>query len=161
MHRLARLRSAVRSDDGATLVETLVAVVILGIAAVAILAGLQLSVAASDIHRKQTTDGASVRSYAEAIEKYLTTTGNYVKCAGANAYGPAVVGYTVPAGYSAPQQAAAETLAGDGSVATGSCPGRDQGVQRLRLSVSSTDGRATETLTIVVRRSCERGTACD
>ncbi len=77
------------------------AVVILGIAAVAILAGLQLSVTASDIHRKQTNGGAYVRGYAEAIEKYLDTTGNYVKCAGANAYSPAAVGYTVPAGHSA------------------------------------------------------------
>ncbi len=126
MHLLARLRSAARSDDGATLVETLVALVILGIAAVAILAGLQLSVTASDIHRKQTSDGAYVRGYAEAIEKYLDTTGNYVKCAGANAYSPATVGYTVPTGHNA-QQAAAEPLAGDGSVASGACPGRDQG----------------------------------
>ena len=153
-------RSEGRSEKGATLVETLVAVVILGIAGVAILAGLQLSVAASDIHRKQTNGGAAVRSYAEAVEKYLNTTSNYVKCAGANAYSPAVVGYTVPAGQSA-QHAAAQPLAGDGSVAGGACPGADRGVQRLRLSVSSADGRATETLTIVVRRSCEGGTACD
>ena len=159
MHRLARLRSTIRSDDGASLVETLVAVVILGIAAVAILAGLQLSVTASDIHRKQTSDGAYVRGYAEAIEKYLNATGNYVKCAGANAYSPATVGFSVPAGHNA-QQAAAEPLAGDGSVAGGTCPGRDQGVQRLRLTVSSTDNRATETLTVVVRQSCETGTAC-
>ncbi len=99
---------------------------ILGIAGVAILAGLQLSVIASDIHRKQTSDGAYVRGYAEAIEKYLNTTGNYVKCAGANAYSPAAVGYTVPAGHSA-QQAAAEPLAGDGSVAGGTCPGAGPG----------------------------------
>lgn len=154
------LRSATRSDDGASLVETLVALAILGIAGVAILAGLQLSVTASDIHRKQTSDGAYVRGYAEQIEKYLNTTGNYVRCAGANAYSPAVVGYPVPAGHSA-QQAEAVPLAGDGSVAGGACPGRDQGVQRLRLTVSSADGRAAETLTIVVRRSCETGTACD
>jgi len=160
MDPLAHLRPVARSDDGSTLVETLVALVILSIAAVAILAGLQLSVLASDIHRKQTSDGAYVRGYAEAIEKYLNTTGNYVKCAGANAYSPVTVGYTLPSGHTA-QQAEAEPLAGDGSVAGGACPGRDQGVQRLRLSVSSADGRATETLTIVVRRSCEAGTACD
>lgn len=160
MHSLARLRPAARSDDGSTLVETLVALVILSIAGVAILAGLQLSVMASDIHRKQTSDGAYVRGYAEAIERYLDTTGNYVKCAGANTYSPATVGWTEPTGHSA-QQAAAEPLAGDGSVAGGACPDRDRGVQRLRLTVSSNDGRAAETLTIVVRRSCEAGTACD
>jgi type II secretory pathway pseudopilin PulG len=157
MNRLRRLCSAGRSDIGATLVETLVALAILSVAAVAILAGLQLSVTASDIHRKQTSDGAYVRGYAEAIEQYLNTTGNYVPCAGVNAYSPATVGYTVPAGHNA-QQAAAVPLAGDGSAA--SCPGGDKGVQRLRLTVSSADDRATETLTIVVRRNCEAGTAC-
>lgn len=158
MHLLARLRSAARSDDGATLVETLVALVILGIAGVAILAGLQLSVMASDIHSKQTSDGAYVRGYAEAIERYLDASGNYAKCAGANVYSPATVGYTIPAGHSA-QQAAAVPLAGNGTAL--SCPGGDQGIQRLRLAVSSDDGRATETLTIVVRRSCGTGTSCD
>jgi type II secretory pathway pseudopilin PulG len=158
MHLPAHLRSSARSDAGATLIETLVALAILGIAAVAILAGLQLSVMASDIHRKQTSDGASVRGYAEAIEQYLDTNGNYVKCAGANVYSPATVGFTVPAGHSA-QQAAAVPLAGDGSSL--SCPGGDQGTQRLRLTVSSNDGRAVETVTIVVRRSCGTGTSCD
>jgi type II secretory pathway pseudopilin PulG len=161
MHLPAPLRATSRSEAGATLIETLVAVVILGIAAVAILAGLQLSVAASDIHRKETNSGAAVRGYAEAIEKYLTTTANYRQCAPADWYSPGKVGYSVPPGYSPPQQAAAEPLAGDGSAAAGACPGADKGVQRLQLSVSSTDGRATETLTIVVRRSCEGGTACD
>jgi len=160
MVKVARLRSTARSDAGVTLVETLVALSILSLAAVAILAGLRLSVMASDIHRKQVSDGAYVRSYAEAIEHYLNTTGNYVKCAGANTYTPAVVGYTVPAGHTA-QQAAAEPLAGDGTVASGACPARDQGVQRLRLTVDTADGRGTETLTILVRRSCETGTACD
>ena len=159
MQLLATLRAARRSEDGATLVETLVAVLILGIAAVAILAGLQLSVTASDIHRKQTSDGANVRSFAEKIEQHLNTTGNYVKCAGANVYRDAIA-YTLP-GHDV-QQAAAEPLNGDGSVATGgTCPTRAQGVQRLRLTVSSADGRSAETLTIVVRRSCESGTACD
>jgi type II secretory pathway pseudopilin PulG len=158
MHRLARLRSTTNSDNGASLVETLVAVVILGIAAVAILAGLQLSVTASDIHRKQTSDGAYVRGYVEAIEKHLNITGNYVRCAVPNDYRPSAVGYTVPAGHNA-QVTAVDPLAGDGS--TRSCPGGDQGVQRLRVSVSSADGRATETLTVVVRQSCETGTACN
>lgn len=159
MRRFAHLRSKARSDIGATLVETLVALAILGIAGVAILAGLQLSVTASDIHRKQTSDGANVRSFAEKIEQHLNTTDNYVKCAGANVYRDAIA-YTLP-GHDV-QQAAAEPLNGDGSVATGgTCPTRDQGVQRLRLTVSSADGRSAETLTLVVRRSCESGTACD
>lgn len=150
-----------RDERGETLVEVLVAVVILGIAGVAVVGGLQLSVMASDINRKQTTGGAYVRTYAEAIETYLSTNGNYVKCAGANVYSPATVGFAVPANYSA-QQSAAEPLDGNGSViTTGSCPTRDKGVQRLRISLTSSDNRASETLTIVVRRACGTGTTCD
>lgn len=155
-----RLRAVRGADRGATLVEVLVAVAILGIAGVAVLAGLQMSVMASDIHRKQSTGGSSVRSYAEAIEKYLDADGNYVRCAGTNTYTPGLVGFSVPGGYTV-SQAAAEPLDGNGSVITsGSCPGRDKGIQRLRLTVASGDGRATERLTIVVRRSCGTGTSC-
>ncbi len=148
------------SDRGETLVEVLVAVAILGIAGVAVIGGLQLSVKASDINRKQTTGGAYVRTYAEAIETYLSSNGNYVKCAGANTYAPATVGFTVPPNYTA-QQAAAEPLDGNGALATGACPARDKGVQRLRLSLTSSDDRARETITIVVRRACGPGSACD
>jgi type II secretory pathway pseudopilin PulG len=158
MSLAARVRSNAHSDAGATLIETLVALVILGIAGVAILAGLQLSVMASDVHRKQTSDGAYVRGYAEAVEQYLATSANYVKCAGANAYSPTTVGYTIPTGHSA-QQAAAVPLDGNGT--TLACPGGDQGIQRLRLTVSSNDSRAIETLTVVVRRFCGPGTSCD
>lgn len=160
MHWLARRLAASRTDRGVTLVETLVALSILSIAGVAIMAGLQLTVMSSDIHRKQSTGGSAVRSYAEAIEKYLDTDGNYVRCAGAGAYAPATVGYTVPSGYTASQEAA-QPLDGNGAVVTtGTCPTRDTGVQRLTLTVTSTDSRATERLTIVVRRSCGTGTAC-
>lgn len=149
-----------RSDAGETLVETLVALAILSLAALAILAGLQLSVKASDIHRKQTTSGSYVRNYAEAIEKYVDTTGNYVKCASATDYAPATVGFTVPTGYEW-EHSAAEPLAGNGSViTTGTCPTRDQGVQRLRLTLRSTDDRAAEHLTIVLRRACTRSAPC-
>lgn len=150
-----------RSDSGATLVEMLVALIILSTAGLAVMAGLQLSITTSDINRKQSTGGAYVRSYAEAIEKYLNTTGNYVKCAGANAYSPATVGFTAPAGYTAAHNAA-QPLAGDGSVInTGTCPSRDRGVQRLRLTMTTTDNRGNETLTIVVRRACATGSTCD
>lgn len=158
MDWFARLRSDTRSDAGLTLVETLVALTILGVAGVAIMAGLQLTVKASDIHRKQSTGGAEARSYAEAIEKYLDADDNYVRCAAAGAYSPAAVGYSPPAGYTA-THTAAQPLNGSGTVA-GGCPSGDTGVQRLTVVVASTDSRATERLTIVVRRACGTGTAC-
>ncbi|MFC5728188.1 MULTISPECIES: type IV pilus modification PilV family protein [Nocardioides] len=147
------------SDAGATLVETLVALVILSLAAVAILAGVQLSVQASDMHRKQTTGGAYVRSYAEAIEKHVTAPGvdNYQPCAASNGYNvPAVMSQLdLPTGYTA-THAAAVPLAGAGGPAT--CPD-DRGVQKLQLTVRSTDNRAAETLTVILRRSCDPSVA--
>ena len=148
-----------RTDGGATLIEVLVALSILSIAGVAILAGLQLSVKTSDIHRKQSTGGAYVRSYAEAIEKHLDTTANYQPCAGANAYTPVAVGFVVPSGFTA-THTAAEPLAGNGTAASGGCPGADTGVQRITVTVRSNDSRATEVLTLVVRRACGTGSSC-
>ncbi|MDQ6524550.1 type II secretion system protein [Nocardioides sp. LHD-245] len=146
-----------RSDAGATLIEVLVALSILSIAAVAILAGVEMSIKTSDIHRKQSTGGAYVRNYAEAVQAYVADD-NYVPCAGAGAYAAAVIGFDVPAGYSATQEASVP-LRGDGS--EDGCPGGDSGVQRLTLRMRSDDGRSTEVLTVVVRDPCAPGdTSC-
>lgn len=154
-------RPDLSSDGGATLVETLVALVILSLAAVAILAGVQLSVQASDMHRKQTTGGAYVRSYAEAIQEHLSTSGsdNYVGCAGPDAYNVDAVmaRLDLPTGYQAHHTAAVPLV---GAGATASCPGGDQGAQKLLLTVSSNDNRATERLTVVLRRSCDPSSPC-
>lgn len=153
------VRDQLRSDTGETLVETLVALVILSLAAVAILAGVQFSTMASDIHRKQATGGAYVRSYAEAIEKYVSLPGadNYQPCAGGDAYnlGDVTSQLNLPAGYSA-HHAAAVPLTSTGAPA--SCP--DRGVQRLELTVHSPDDRAVEHLTVVLRRSCDPSLPC-
>lgn len=159
-HR-TRLRGTHHPHDerGETLVEMLVALVILGVAAVAILAGLQLSVTTSDIHRKQTTGGAYARSYAEAIQRYVASAaGHYVACAGADAYAPATVGFAaeLPTGYTA-TQAAARRVAPDG--AAGPCSGNDTGVQQVDVTVSSQDGRAAERLTVLLRRPCSAAMA--
>jgi type II secretory pathway pseudopilin PulG len=153
------VRRRLRGDSGETLVETLVALAILSLAAVAILAGVELSIHASDMHRKQTTGGAYVRSYAEAIERYVDVAGadNYKPCAGANAYNVAAVTnqLNLPPGYTATHTAALGLTSTGG---TTSCT--DIGVQRLDLTISSNDGRASEALTIVVRRSCDAGVTC-
>lgn len=159
MDRRRALRHGLGSDSGETLVETLVAIAILSLAAVAILAGVELSTKASDMHRKQTTGGAYVRSYAEAIEKYVDTAGadNYKPCAAANAYNVAAVTnqLDLPAGYTA-RHTAALGLTSTGS--TTSCA--DIGVQRIDLTISSDDGRAAEDLVIVLRRPCDGGVTC-
>lgn len=160
MHSLLRRRD----ERGETLVEVLVALSILGLAALAILAGVQLVTKTSDIHRKATTGGAYVRTFGEAIQRYVSTAGtdNYVACAGANAYRiPAVMNqFAMPTGFTEANfvQAAAVPLSGAGAV--GACPGGDTGVQRLNLTVSSPDGRVSENLTIVLRRTCDTSPPC-
>jgi type II secretory pathway pseudopilin PulG len=145
------------SDGGESLVEVLVAIVILGFAGVAIVAGLQMGVTASDIHRKQTTGGAYVRSFAEAIEQYVGAN-HYQNCAATNGYkvGAVTSQLALPGGYSATQDAA-KSIDSTGIVADG-CSS-DTGIQQVTLRVSSGDNRSSEQLTIVLRRPCDPSVA--
>lgn len=157
-------RSPWRDERGETLVEVLVSLIILGVAAVAILAGLRLSVTTSDIHRKQTTGGAYARSYAEAIERYVASgPSKYVACAGAAAYSPATVGFDgeLPAGYAGTHSAAERVPPnGDPAPAGRVCSGNDTGVQQVLVTVSSNDGRASEELAVLLRKPCSTLPAC-
>jgi type II secretory pathway pseudopilin PulG len=147
---------ALRDERGETLIEALVAIMILGIAGVAILAGLELSVKASDIHRKETTGGAYVRSYAEAIQQYVAS-GHYKGCAVPNEYNVAAVTNQIsdlPSSFT-PTQTAAKSV-GTNGVASSGCSS-DTGIQQVTLTVKSNDGRADETLTVVLRKPCAPG----
>lgn len=152
---MAPLRARLRGDRGETLAEVLVAIVILGLAGVAVVGGLGLAVKSSDIHRKETTGGAYVKSFAEAIETYVGTSGatNYKPCAATDAYQvPAVMSrLSLPAGFTATQDAA--KAVGPTGALTGCAT--DTGIQQVTLHVSSADHRATESLTIVLRDPCD------
>ena len=71
-----------RSERGETLIELVVAVAILGMAAVAILGGLMVSIQSSVMHRNDASGGAYVRSFAEAIQTDVDSSG-YKSCANA------------------------------------------------------------------------------
>ena len=79
---------------------------------------------------------------------------HYQDCAGANAYKVSAVTsqLALPAGYSATQDAA-RSVGPTGTAAPGCAT--DPGVQRVTLHVSSGDNRASEQLTIVLRRPCD------
>lgn len=140
-----------RDDRGETLIELVVAIAILGIAAVAILGGLLVSTQTSTIHRNSATSGAYVRSFAEAVQNLVDTTGGYKDCGVASgAYaGVAVPG--LPAGYS---KSVTAIKSWNGS-SWGTCTA--DGIQRVDLKVS-TGGDAVhegaETLTVILRRPC-------
>ncbi|MEA2922853.1 MAG: hypothetical protein QOF07_2823, partial [Bradyrhizobium sp.] len=94
--------------------------------------------------------GSYARSYAEAIQNTVSNSG-YVKCATTSAY-------SSPAGFALPSNVDYEaTVTGVDYVTaaggwTSSCTAAtDLGTERVNLQVRSTDNRAIETLSVVVR----------
>jgi len=143
-------------DRGETLVELMVTVMILGTAVVALVGGLALAVAVSDIHRKQATAGAAVREFAEVLEREVAkspTAYHDSTCAVPADY--AGLYTSVPAGYIAE---ITDVRFWSASGIAENCP--DIGVQVVSLRVSSADGRAVETLDVVLRKPCRQGESC-
>lgn len=150
MRAVARPRA---DERGETLVELMVAIVIMGIAVAAILGGMATSVVAGDIHRKQATAGTYARDYAEFLASHVGGDDDaYQPCAGTADYPP----------FKAAGAGFAVTLVGvrywDGTGWVAGCD-TDRGVQQLTVQAASSDGRATERVTVVVRKPCG-GTAC-
>lgn len=150
----SRLGERRRGDGGETLIELLVAIVILGIAGVAVMAGLEMSVRSSDLGRKQANGGSYVRSLAEAIQNSVTATNGYQACAAANTYLTSSVKTQagLPASYTAAQSAAKSW----NGTSWGTCSS-DNGSQQLTVTVTSpgtAPHRAVETLTFILRRPC-------
>ncbi|MEU4194836.1 type II secretion system protein [Kribbella sp. NPDC026611] len=137
-------------ERGESLLELVMAIALMGVAVVAVMSGLTTTVLMSDAQRKEATAVATVRDYASALQQYVAN-GHYVACAASYA----VPGFTPPDGFTA------RVVAGSVQYWTGALwlplclP--DRGLQRLRVSVASTDGRASETLDVVLRKPCRLG----
>ena len=123
-------REAAASERGETLLELLVALMIMSIALVAIVGGLVISIHVSDIHRKQATAGALVRNYAEAFENSVTDN-TFNSCGDASS----VTVPDLPPGFD-PKVTSCD-LDGDLWV--------------LVVEVSSSDGRAAESVALRLR----------
>jgi prepilin-type N-terminal cleavage/methylation domain-containing protein len=126
------------ADHGATLIELVMAVAILGIAFSALLGGMFTFTYAAASHSRQASGAEYIREYAEAVAG-----ATYQSCA--TTYAP--TGFTTPTGWTLGVPVVnywnATTF-----VATCSS---DLGLQRVHLSLSSNDGRDTETLDVVKR----------
>ncbi|GAB3857970.1 hypothetical protein GCM10028801_17210 [Nocardioides maradonensis] len=146
----------VRGDDrGETLIEVLVALVILGLAAVAIMTGLALSASLSGKDRGRSSSATYVRDFAEQIQKTVANGGYDPN--GSYSWTPpsSSVNVTV-ASAKCLTKASASTL----NPSWGSCPA-DGNIQMLTLKGTAANG-ANEFLTIVVRKPCTgaAGDAC-
>jgi type II secretory pathway pseudopilin PulG len=145
-----RLRIA-RDDRGDTLVELLITLVILGISVVALVGGIGAAIRMSDVHRKEAVAGDDVRAFAEAIQTSIAASpSGYIACADGTAYGAT---YPVPNPSVYTTDVKVAYWNGTAFV-TGCTPLNDSGVQQLSLKVSTKDGRASETLVIVIRKPC-------
>ncbi len=144
-----------RGEGGETLVEVVVATTILGIIGVGIIGAIATVLISTEVDRSTSRAETVLRSYVAAVQD-----APYQPCDGGGGYGDA---YTAPDHYTA-SVTNQEFWTGDGppvvpaSAASvtfsASCPsGGDRGLQRIDLEVTSTNGRATERITIFKRRT--------
>jgi len=147
----------VRAEDGFSLVELLVTIVIVGVTFSALLGGLFTTITVSSLHRKQASADSVARSAAEWIKDSVATP--YTNCAAAGAY--SFSGLPKPAGYSVAIRSV-EYWDGTTPVAGTpysldshlgpSCPGSgDKGLQRITIDVTSSDGQVSEFVQVVKR----------
>src|SRR4051794_14433376 len=93
-----RLPSNLQSEDGFSLAELLVTIVLVGVTFVAILTGLMTTIRVSASHRTQATTDTVVRSAAEWV-KDIQQNPYRKTCNGAAMY--SLNGLAMPAGYTA------------------------------------------------------------
>jgi Tfp pilus assembly protein PilV len=136
-------------DRGESLIELLVALLIMGTTVVAVVGGLGTAIMMSDVHRKQATAAAYLNTYAANIESVVAASPTqYVACATSASY----PSYNPGLPYHAEIVNPVRYWNGTNAFTTSCAP--DTGVQRLTLHVWSTDGRADRSMDIVVRKPC-------
>ena len=150
-----------RDERGESLVEILIAMMILGIAAAALLGGLATGFFSSGIHREQTDSGALLASAGESL---LDDTLNpYYPCATlaniAHEYNP-TNGVSIPTGWSTSDVAitaiswwTAAQNTGQQFATSGSCPDTASGgvlqMQKITVTITSPDGKVSQSRTFL------------
>ena len=130
------------SERGESLVELLVTIAIIGIAVIALVAGLATAIVASGAHRQQADAGAIARNVAEEIkdvdQPFVDAGGDYGSAwSDVDPKGTSIAVST-------------QCWNGDTPATFAGCPAGDRGLQQITVSVS--DDGASESVTILKRR---------
>jgi len=128
-----------RSETGETLIEVLVAVVIMGIGFVALLGTMAISVKASSLHRTQAVAELEVRRYAELVDSAAWDQNS---------------NYSTPSGVpTTPAKAAPYNLVSVAPTVIACSPscGASAQTQTVQVEVGSADGKVQESVQIVKR----------
>ncbi|MGD9798161.1 MAG: prepilin-type N-terminal cleavage/methylation domain-containing protein [Acidimicrobiia bacterium] len=161
-------------EDGFSLIELLIAVVVLGTGVVAVLAAMTTSITSSDVHRSLAGGEAVTRDYADAVKAKALAATTFTLCPPATALTPDFdePGYTVTItaveywdpDEGDPRNGSYGSRAGCLAEAAARCaglpdplpPSCDSGVQRVTMEVrpEGKSGAAATTTTsrVVVRR---------
>jgi type II secretory pathway pseudopilin PulG len=134
-------------ESGDTLVEVLIAVVIIAIAASALLGALVTSISGSVSQRSLAVDDTVLKSFAEATKAQ-------VELQSILPYAPCPASYSVsipapPSGYSTP--AITQIQYWNGTAFQSGCPGKDLGIELITASEMQTSNRVSQQLQFVIR----------
>jgi prepilin-type N-terminal cleavage/methylation domain-containing protein len=143
-------------EEGFTLTEILLTIVIVGIAFTALLGGMLVSITSSAYQRQQAIADTAVRDAAEVVKDSVLVGDQYVNCAGNGAYAlPSVPGASISiigVRYWKPWTSAASGSAYSlDANFVASCPSPDQGLQLI--TIQATSGQATETVQVIKRKT--------
>ena len=155
--RIARGAPCRRGQRGETLLESLIAVTILTLVAIAAYAGLRTAMTVSVQHKESAVAETLLRTAAERLQDPTSPYVPRAGCPGAGAYAdlPTEAGYgpiDVEVRFWTPPADVAVPSLHTQFAAVGTCPANDPGLQALALRVTTPSGR-TEHLEIVKRAS--------
>jgi prepilin-type N-terminal cleavage/methylation domain-containing protein len=148
-----RHRPNIRAEEGFSLAEILVTIVIVGITFTAILGALTTSITVSALQRKQATADTVARSAGEWVKDSVQNP--YMNCPGNNTY--SLSGLSVPSDFSVAitgvdyWDGVGPSGGAYSPAFAGSCPSPDKGLQRITIQATSSDGQATETVQVIKR----------
>ncbi len=159
--KVARRAPFGASDRGDTLLEVLISVMILGIAGTAVMFGFGNSITLSSVQRKLASASADNRNFGEQLIKGIDSGGVYQACV--DSAGVVTPSATILNGYRSavsftPSPNNTVTLSAinywNGTSFVPSCPTKDQAIQRVTVSITNVDIRASSTVQVVIRKPC-------